>query len=115
TYARNHDASFYSAFGGEHTVDVHRIFKNFNADENDPESYIFAPTDKYLKDITNAGTKVFYRLGASIEHDFKYGTYPPASFEKWAKICEHIISHYNEGWAEGFNYNIEYWEIWNEP
>lgn len=114
-YARNHDASFYSAFGGEHTVDVHRIFKNFNADENDPESYIFAPTDKYLKDITNAGTKVFYRLGASIEHDFKYGTYPPASFEKWAKICEHIISHYNEGWAEGFNYNIEYWEIWNEP
>jgi hypothetical protein len=23
--------------------------------------------------------------------------------------------HYNEGWADGFNYGIEYWEIWNEP
>ena len=27
-YARNHDASFYSGYGGEHTVDVHRIFKS---------------------------------------------------------------------------------------
>ena len=34
---------------------------------------------------------------------------------KWAEICEHIIRHYNEGWADGFYYNIEYWEIWNEP
>ena len=37
-YVRNHDASFYSGYGGEHTVDVHRIFKNFDADENDPAS-----------------------------------------------------------------------------
>ena len=22
--------------------------------------------------------------------------------------------HYNEGWADGFNYGIEYWQIWNE-
>ena len=38
SYARNHDASFYSGYGGEHTVDVHRIFKNFDADENNPDS-----------------------------------------------------------------------------
>ena len=43
-YARNHDASFYSGFGGEHTVDVHRIFRNFDADVNDPSSYDFACT-----------------------------------------------------------------------
>lgn len=42
-YVRNHDASFYSAYGGEHTVDVHRIFRNFDADENDPAAYIFEP------------------------------------------------------------------------
>ena len=114
-YARNHDASFYSSFGGEHTVDVHRIFKNFDADENDPAAYIFDPTDKYVSDTISTGTKVFYRLGASIEHGYKYGTYPPKDFEKWARICEHIIAHYHEGWADGFNYNIKYWEIWNEP
>jgi len=114
-FARNHDASFYSGYGGEHTVDVHRIFKRFEADENDPASYSFESTDRYTKDILDAGTKVFYRLGASIEHQQKFGTYPPADFEKWARICEHIIRHYNEGWADGFHYNIEYWEIWNEP
>ena len=114
-YARNHDASFYSGFGGEHTVDVHRIFRNFDADENDPASYIFEPTDEYTKNTYAAGTKVFYRLGASIEHGYKFGTYPPKDFAKWARICEHIIRHYNEGWANGFYYGIEYWEIWNEP
>ncbi len=34
---------------------------------------------------------------------------------KWARICEHIILHYTEGWANGFHMDIEYWEIWNEP
>ena len=114
-YARNHDASFYSGYGGEHIVDVHRIFKNFDADENDPASYIFEPTDKYVKTTYDAGTKVFYRLGASIEHQYKYGTRVPKDSHKWARICEHIIRHYNEGWADGFEYGIEYWEIWNEP
>lgn len=114
-YARNHDASFYSAYGGEHTVDVHRIFKNFDADEKDPASYVFEPTDMYTKNTFAAGTKVFYRLGASIEHGYKYGTYPPKDYAKWARICEYIIRHYTEGWADGFHYDIEYWEIWNEP
>ena len=114
-YARNHDASFYSGFGGEHTVDVHRIFKNFDADENDPASYVFGPTDEYTKNTFAAGTKVYYRLGASIEHGYKEGTYPPPDYLKWARICEHIIRHYTEGWANGFFLDIEYWEIWNEP
>ncbi len=114
-YARNHDASFCSDYNGEHIVDVHRIFKNFDADENDPKSYVFGPTDNYLKNTIDAGTKIYYRLGASIEHGYKYGAYPPKNYLKWAKICEHIIRHYTEGWADGFNYDIEYWEIWNEP
>lgn len=114
-YARLHDASFYSGYGGEFAVDVHRIFPDFNADENDPKSYIFAPTDEYLKNIKSVGTEIFYRLGASIEHGYKKGTYPPKDFLKWAKICENIIRHYNEGWADGFHFDIVYWEIWNEP
>lgn len=115
-YARNHDAGFESRYGGEHTVDVHAIFPNFDADVNDPESYDFVCTDKYMADILSVGTKPFYRLGSKIEHGVKkYGTIMPKDFKKWAQICEHIIAHYTEGWANGFNYNIEYWEIWNEP
>ena len=115
-YARNHDASFSAAYGGEHTVDVHAIFPNFDADVNDPDSYDFVCTDKYTSEIYAAGTKVFYRLGTKIEHGIKkYNTLPPKDFKKWAEICEHIIAHYTEGWADGFQYDMEYWEIWNEP
>ena len=66
--------------------------------------------------MTYAGCEPFYRLGSKIEHwQKKYGTLPPKDFAKWARICEHIIRHYTEGWANGFRYNICYWEIWNEP
>ncbi len=115
-FARTHDASFYAGYGGEHSVDVHLIFTDFDADPNDPASYDFFYTDKYMQAITLANTRVFYRLGSKIEHGEKrYGTIPPKDFHKWAVICEHIIRHYNEGWADGFHMNIEYWEIWNEP
>ena len=115
-YARTHDAAFHAGYGGEHTVDVHAIFPDFSKDENDPASYDFACTDHYMKQIFQVGAKPFYRLGSKIEHGVKkYGTLPPPDFEKWARICEHIIRHYTEGWADGFNMDIEYWEIWNEP
>lgn len=114
-YVRNHDASFESKFGGEHTVDVHSIFPDFDRDVDDEQAYDFTYTDLYTQKILETGSKVFYRLGTKIEHGIKkYGTKVPEDFEKWAKICEHIIRHYNEGWANGFHWNIEYWEIWNE-
>lgn len=114
-YARNHDASFASAYGGEYTVDVHRIFRNFDADPTDPANYDFECTDQYVANTFSVGTEVYYRLGSRIEHGKKVGTFPPKDFQKWAVICEHIIRHYNEGWADGFQYGITYWEIWNEP
>ena len=115
-YARTHDSSFCSAYGGEHTIDVHAVFPNFDADVNESESYDFPVTENYIKNILSCGTQPFYRLGSKIEHEVKkYNTLPPKDFKKWAQICEHIIMHYNEGWANGFHYNIQYWEIWNEP
>ena len=115
-YARNHDASFCATYGGEHIVDVNMIFTDFTKDATDPASYDFALTDEYLRVIEAGGAKVFYRLGSKIEHwSKKYNTLPPADFQKWAVVCEHIIRHYTEGWADGFHMDIEYWEIWNEP
>lgn len=114
-YSRNHDASLTTPYGCQHVVDVHCIFPDFSKDEKDENNYDFTLTDIYTKTILDAGAKVFYRLGSSIEHwEKKYGTVVPSDFGKWARICEHIIMHYNEGWADGFKFNIEYWEIWNE-
>ncbi len=116
-YARLHDTPFFPEYGGDHVADVHLIFRDFDADPYNSENYDFVCTDQLLKVIFMAGTKPFYRLGCSIEGHLpkKYAIHPPKDFKKWAIVCEHIIAHYVEGWADGFNYDIEYWEIWNEP
>ena len=115
-YARNHDAAFCASYGGEHTVDISAVFPNFDADPDDPASYDFVLTDNYVRTTLEAGTETFYRLGSKIEHNIKkYGTLPPKDPHKWCVICEHIIRHYTEGWADGMKNAITYWEIWNEP
>ena len=115
-YGRLHDTG--GTFGGSRYVDIPNVFPDFDADENDPASYDFAFTDVLIERMVKSGVMPYYRLGVTIENyvDIKaYRIYPPKDFAKWARICEHIIMHYNEGWADGFHYNIEYWEIWNEP
>lgn len=115
-YSRLHDVGGW--FGKNMFVDIPNIFRDFNADENDPDSYDFAFTDILIKGLVDSGCEPYYRLGVTIENFHKikaYRIYPPADYHKWARICEHIIRHYNEGWANGFHYNIKYWEIWNEP
>lgn len=116
-FSRNHDSNaIIGAYGGPFAHDISAIFPNFDADENNPESYDFACTDENILMTLDAGTKTFFRLGQTIEHQIKkHHTRPPKDFAKWARICEHIIRHYNEGWANGFKLGIEYWEIWNEP
>ncbi len=115
-YARTHDASFEPEYGEEHTVDTNCIFTDFDADPHDPASYDFTCTDSYLNAMLLAGTKPYYRLGCKIEGHLpkKYAANPPKDFHKWAVICEHIVAHYNHGWADGFEMGIEYWEVWNE-
>ena len=115
-YVRNHDAAFCASYGGEHTVDISAVFPNFDADPYKEESYDFACTDEYIAVTLLAGSETFYRLGQKIEHTIKkYHVMPPKDFKKWAIICEHVIRHYNYGWANGYEYGIKYWEIWNEP
>ncbi len=115
-YSRLHDTG--GAYGGGRFVDITNLFRNFDADENDPNSYDFAFTDWLLNALYNSGVEPFFRLGVTIENyaNIKaYNIYPPKDFAKWARICEKVIAHYNEGWAGGYHLGIKYWEIWNEP
>lgn len=113
--ARPHDSVFCAGYGGPHTIDISSIFPDFDADENDPRSYDFHWTDEYLESIVAAGTEVYYRLGQSIEHGGKkYHIWPPKDFHKWARVCEHLIRHVNEGWGNGTRLGVRHWEIWNE-
>ena len=95
-------------------TDVSNIFPNWSADADNPLSYNFTSSDKVINAIINAGCRVFYRLGESASDNEKLRQ-PPENFSKWAEICKHIVMHYNDGWDNGYHYNITYWEIWNEP
>ena len=115
-YSRLHDVKF--PFGSNRFVDIPNIFRDFDADENDPASYDFTFTDLLICELYKYGIEPIYRLGVTIENRAVIQSYhidPPRDYAKWARICEHIIRHYNQGWANGFHYGITYWEIWNEP
>ncbi len=110
-HTRLHDCQWPSP----NVVDVHCVFPLFHADADDPRNYVFAPTDDYLAAIVKNGSQIVYRLGTCIEHKTQYNVNPPADPRKWADICVHMIRHFNDGWADGHQFNIRYWEIWNEP
>lgn len=115
-YSRLHDVG--GGFAGNLFVDIPNIFRDFSADPTKPENYDFAFTDILITELVNRGIEPFFRLGVTIENYRKIKAYrinPPEDYDKWAQICEGIIRHYTENWANGFNYKITYWEIWNEP
>lgn len=115
-FARNHDSAACGVYGGPYSHDITSVFPDFRADPLDPASYDFACTDEAILVALEAGTKTFFRLGQTIEHQIrKHGTLPPSDFAKWAVVCERVIRHYTEGWAGGFTLDMPYWEIWNEP
>ena len=97
-------------------IEVPFIFRDFDADENDPANYFFGVTDQVIKAAVDHGITVMYRLGMGTEASRpQIFCVPPKDHDKWARICLNIVRHYNDGWANGFHYGIEYWEIWNEP
>jgi hypothetical protein len=98
-------------------VDLHCIFPHTKADPDDPANYYFAMTDDYLASVRESGAEIYFRLGESIEHQPTKRYVNPSEWtpEAMARVCANIVRHYNAGWADGFEWDIEYWEFWNEP
>ena len=98
-------------------LNINYVFPRFEADADQPDSYDFFQTDWYLKAIKALDINIIYGLSPTAEYPKLPPRHidPPQDFEKWAKICVNVIKHYNSGWANGYHYNIKYWEIWNEP
>ena len=103
----------------ERVCDYFHIFPLMHLDAQDPKNYVFGPTDYLLKRTREeAGLEIFYRLGTSIEHSgtqVHFNSLMPDDFGKVAETFAGTVRHYNRGWADGYKWNIRYWEIWNEP
>lgn len=93
-------------------LDIHNIFPDAALDERFPESYDFKLADEYMASIRNAGADIYLRLGESRDKYSHNPTRPHVSYEKWARIAEKIILHYNKGWGRGAKYSVKYVEIW---
>ena len=73
-FSRLHDVG--GPFGGGRFVDIPNVFRNFDADENDPANYDFTFTDHLLKALVAANIEPYYRLGITIENQaYIYGLY----------------------------------------
>ena len=115
--ARTHDWALINP--NERVCDYFHVFPLMHLDATKAENYHFGPTDYLLKRTREeTGLDVFYRLGTSIEHSGEkvhFNALIPEDFDKVAEIFAGTIRHYNRGWANGFNWGIRYWELWNEP
>ena len=115
--ARTHDWALVNP--NQRVCDYFHIFPLMHLDAKDPKNYVFGPTDHLLRRTREeAGLGVFYRLGTSIEHSgdkVHFNSLIPDDFDKVAEVFAGTVRHYNRGWANGFNWGIRYWEIWNEP
>ena len=86
-YSRLHDMG--GAYGGSIYVDIPNIFRDFDADPENPDSYDFAFTDNLITKMYENKIEPIYRLGVTIEnyiHIKRYFTFPPKDYQKWAKI-----------------------------
>lgn len=116
--SRTHDWALFN--GGARIVDTQFVFPLMKCDPADPASYNFKATDEAIRITRNCGMEILYRFGPSIERtgNKHFNALPPkydGSYDRYAEVCSRIISHYNKGWADGYEWNIPYWEIWNEP
>ena len=105
-YSRLHDFLIMTAHCNP--VDIPGMFPDFTKDPKDPDSYDFAFADVLVKYIIDAGVEPFWRLGVTFENFTAikgYHVFPPKDPQKWAEICEGVIRHFTEGWANGFYYN----------
>ncbi len=95
-------------------IDVGMIFPDLNADPSNPENYKFDVSDQYIRRILDQNIQILYRLGTSdFGNDNPYAG-PIADPQKYAEICAGIVRHYNKGWANGYEWNLRFWEIWDE-
>ncbi len=115
--SRTHDWALLNS--AQRVCDYFHIFPLMHLDPHNPSNYVFAQTDYLLKRTREElGHDIFFRLGTSIEHSgtkVHFNSLIPEDFDKVAEIFAGTVRHYNKGWANGYDWGIKYWEIWNEP
>ncbi|MCP3870503.1 MAG: hypothetical protein GY703_20910 [Gammaproteobacteria bacterium] len=93
-----------------------------NETATDSSNYNWSVADEAIEAMM-AVSQAYLRFGESANHGISSGggcdplrptSTPPNDFAVYAKVVKQILRHYMKGWDNGFFYDIEYAEIWNE-
>ncbi len=97
--------------GFQGPLDFKTIYPNETADPSDPASFNFHISDVAAQMIHDNGHEIYFRIGNSPNYE---GT-PPIDIPNYIEATKNIIKHYTQGLWDGFEFPIQYIEIWNEP
>ena len=128
-YLRTHDyhgAADYCFYSSFWNTDESGNFTTINPsfDPDNPLHYDWTETDNQLMQIISGGFEIYFRIGVSYPNPmYPMATYEPPvdsyldtlSFSRFAELCRRTVMHYNDGWDDGYYYDIKYFELWNEP
>jgi len=94
---------------------------NPNFDPTNPDHYNWQSTDDILAVHHDNGFETFFRLGISFNLSEKSPYWDPpydygdTTYHTISEVFKRTVMHYNDGWDNGFHYDIRYWNIWTEP
>lgn len=96
------------------------IFPDASKAPTDPAAYNFAAIDEQLKSIIATGAtplwQALYDIGGGDHWSACcQGGRPPQDVSKWSAVITRTLMHFNEKWANGFEWNVRYVEFSNEP
>ncbi len=96
------------------------IFPDADADPDDPNSYDFENIDRVIEAIFNANATPLWEATYDIgDTDRWEGCSHSGSAvhdpDKWSLVIKHVLMHFNEGWADGHEWNVLHVEFINEP
>jgi hypothetical protein len=96
------------------------VFPDAALPPDDPRSYHFEEVDKQIAMILDTGAKILWQANFDIGGGDRWGRCcqggrPPQKTSRWANVIRHVLMHFNDGWGEGHEWDIQYVEFINEP
>jgi len=102
------------------TLTLGGIFPNEGADPDAPSSYVFADIDRHVSAARRAGAEILWQASYDVGRSDRWvglnlGGRPPEDLERWSRVVERCLEHFNNGWGSGFDYAVRNAEFLNEP
>ncbi len=97
------------------------IYPDIAADPYSPDSYHFDDIDRTMGAIVDAGLEPLWQAAFYLGNTDEWGYschhrgIAILDVDLWSIVIEHVLLHFNAGWADGYHWNVKWVETLNEP